>query len=97
MEQVLKPEIVEKEAIANLKFPAEEVLTDPTAIKLRSAELERGTTLGNIDHYKIKIVFEDSTGLKQVETTIWANGEENIVLKQGVIIPVHRIHRVKII
>lgn len=97
MEQVLKPEIIEKEAVANLKFPHEEVLTDPKARKLRSAELERGTTLGNIDHYKIKIIFEDDTSIKQVETTIWANGEENIVLKQGVTIPVHRIHQVKIL
>jgi hypothetical protein len=97
MEQVIKPEIIEKEAVANLKFPHQEVLTDPVAIKLRSTELERGTTLGNIDHYKIKIIFEDDKGLKQVETTIWANGEDNIVLKQGVIIPVNRIHKVKIL
>ncbi|MFT6844545.1 MAG: hypothetical protein ACJAUV_000726 [Flavobacteriales bacterium] len=97
MEQTLKPEIVEKEAVSNMRFPSNEVLTDPTAIKLRSTELERGTTLGNIDHYKIKIVFEDDTSVKQVETTIWANGQENIVLKKGVTIPVHRIHRVKII
>lgn len=97
MEQVLNPEIIEKEAVAGLKFPSEEVLADPKEIKLRAAELERGATLGNIDHYKIKIIFEDDTSIKQVETTIWAAGEENIVLKQGVFIPVHRIHKVKIL
>lgn len=97
MEKTFQPEIIEKEDIANLKFPAEEVLTDENDRKLRNAELERGTTLGNIDHYKIKIIFEDDTSIKQVETTIWAQGEENIVLKQGVYIPVHRIHQVKIL
>ena len=97
MEKTFQPEIIEKEDIANLKFPAEEVLTDENDRKLRNAELERGTTLGNIDHYKIKIIFEDDTSIKQVETTIWAQGEENIVLKQGGYIPVHRIHQVKIL
>jgi uncharacterized protein (UPF0248 family) len=33
----------------------------------------------------------DAEGLKQVETTIWATGEKNIVLKHGMTIPIHRI------
>jgi uncharacterized protein (UPF0248 family) len=47
--------------------------------------------LGNIDHSKIRVVFEDDQGRKMIETTIWATGEKNIVLKQGMTIPIHRI------
>ena len=41
--------------------------------------------------------FEDSEGLKQVETTIWATTDKRIILKGGVVIPIIRIHEVKII
>jgi tetratricopeptide (TPR) repeat protein len=27
--------------------------------------------LGNVEYHKIKIIFEDTTGIKQVETTVW--------------------------
>ncbi|MES2630019.1 MAG: hypothetical protein V4616_13730 [Bacteroidota bacterium] len=87
--------LVEKEEVENLHFPHAEVLTDPIAIKQRKTDLERATTLGNVEHNKIKIFFEDDNSFKVVETTIWATGEDNIVLKKGVTIPVHRIHRIK--
>jgi hypothetical protein len=60
-------------------------------------DLERATALGNVEHNKIKITFEDSEGLKQVETTIWATTDKRIILKGGVVIPIIRIHEVKII
>ena len=47
--------------------------------------------LGNIHRVKMKITFEDDECTKQVRTTIWAVGDKNIVLKKGVIIPIHRI------
>jgi uncharacterized protein (UPF0248 family) len=37
------------------------------------------------------VVFEDDQGRKMIETTIWATGEKNIVLKHGMTIPIHRI------
>lgn len=86
---------VSKESIASLHFPSNEVLDSELAIKNRHKDLERATTLGNIEHSKIKIVFEDSEGLKQVETTIWATTDKRIILKGGVVIPIHRIHEVK--
>jgi hypothetical protein len=89
--------IVSKESISNLTFPTIEVLKLKEAIASRMLDLERATALGNVEHNKIKITFEDSEGLKQVETTIWATTDKRIILKGGVVIPIIRIHEVKII
>ncbi len=97
MSQQVAPVLVEKETIANSQFPAEEVLNDAAAIAERKDKLGRATSLGNTEKFKARIVFEDTEGVKAVETTIWANGESNIVLKQGVFIPVHRIHTIKLL
>ena len=95
MEAILqKAELVEKEKIGELHFPQSEVVVDETARKLRQKDLSDATILGNIEHNKVKIVFEDDKGVKYTETTIWATGEESIVLKSGITIPLHRIHRI---
>jgi uncharacterized protein (UPF0248 family) len=83
---------IEKEEVENLSFP-----TKP--IKLRTKEeqlvliekLKKAEQLGNTYHNKIEIVFQDEEGLKEVNTTIWAVGEDHILLKKGVFIPVNRI------
>jgi uncharacterized protein (UPF0248 family) len=94
METIVK---IQKEDVVNLKFPDEEVLlNEDEKIALRK-QLEQATTLGNGDHGKIKIFFKDNEGSKQVETTIWATGEKNIVLKQGITIPIKRILGVEMI
>lgn len=90
------PVVIEKEAVANLRFPVEEVLHSHEQVKNRRANLEKALRLGNIEHHKIKIIFEDSVGIKQVETTIWGLTDQRIILKQGVVIPIHRIHELKI-
>ncbi len=89
-----KPALIQKEEIDVLKFPTEDVLMHAAAIKQRKEKLHRATALGNIEHNKCQIIFEDLEGLKMVETTIWATGERNIVLKKGVIIPIHCIHQI---
>jgi len=91
------PIIVSKESIAESVFPSTDVLTESEAINNRRADLERATTLGNVEHNKIKVIFEDDNGLKQVETTIWATTDKRIILKGGVVIPINRIHHVKIL
>lgn len=83
--------LIQKEEVINLKFPNEEVLSSEDEKKILRKKLEQATALGNIDHNKIKIFFKDAEGLKKVETTIWATGEKNIVLKQGITIPIQRI------
>ena len=90
-----KPVSIEKESIRELRFPDTEVLLNADAIKIRQANLERALTLGNLEHNKIKIVFEDADGLKQVETTVWGVTDKRVILKQGVLIPIHRIHDIK--
>lgn len=89
-------EKIEKEVIASLKFPTSEVLTDPEKIKSRKQDLERALSLGNLEHSKIKIYFEDESSRKMVETTVWAVTDKRVILKQSVVIPISRIHSVAI-
>ena len=56
-------ELIEKEEIAELSFPKVEVLNNATEIKQRFLDLSRALSLGNLEHSKIKIYFEDSIGL----------------------------------
>ena len=91
-----RPVIIDKERVSGLKFPKEEVLKSSDAIKQREKDLNRATTLGNMERDKMRIIFEDSEGLKQIETTIWGVTDQRIILKQGMVIPIHCIHEVKI-
>jgi uncharacterized protein (UPF0248 family) len=87
---------IEKEEIENLKFPSTEVLHDLEKRKERLAELDKALTLGNREHSKIRIYFEDDASCKVVETTVWGITDKRVILKQGVVIPIHRIHSVKL-
>lgn len=91
MESVATPQLVAKESIVQLRFPAEEIKRSPEERKALQEKIKNATSLGNIDHHKCRIVFHDDEGPKMVETTIWASGDKNIVLKYGMTIPVHRI------
>jgi len=87
---------IEKEQIEDLKFPSTEVLSTTEQINERHAELNRALTLGNREHTKIKIYFEDDISCKVVETTVWGVTDKRVILKQGVVIPIHRVHSVKL-
>ena len=87
--------LVDKEIIGNLHFPHEEILSSHELKLKREYELERAASLGT-DKVKIKILFEDTEGLKQVETTVWAVTKDRVVLKHGATIPINRIHEIKI-
>jgi hypothetical protein len=89
-------ENIDKEKIESLKFPTNEVLTDQVAIKERETELNRALTLGNLEHTKIKIYFEDDLSKKIVETTVWGVTDKRVILKQGVVIPIHRVHKISL-
>ena len=80
-----------------MKFPKKEVIPSKDKKVRRQIKLENAMRLGNIEHYKVKIVFEDSEGLKLVNTTIWAVSEKNISLKAGVTLPINRIHEINIL
>ena len=85
---------IQKEEIALLHFPDEEVLGNTEVIVQRRISLERAVVLGNTYKGKTKIVFEDSEGMRQIETHIWGLTDKRVILKQGIVIPIHRIHEV---
>ncbi|SEG30201.1 hypothetical protein [Flavobacterium urumqiense] len=85
--------IIDKEEIALLKFPQTDVLDDIDEIKARISEINRALSLFNLEHSKIKIFFEDIESKKVVDTTVWGVTDKNVMLKQGVMIPIHRIYK----
>ncbi len=87
---------VQKEEVNQLSFPIEEVLLDNEAIDNRRKVLEQAVVLGNTYKGKAKLVFEDSVGIKQIETHIWGLTDKRVILKQGIVLPIHRIHEVKL-
>jgi hypothetical protein len=87
---------IEKETIGELKFPSTEVLTEYEHIYERQSDLNRALALGNLEHSKIRIYFEDNDSRKVVETTVWGVTDKRVILKQGIGIPISRIHSVKL-
>lgn len=88
---------VQKETLKTSIFPREEVLKSKESASERRSMLERATILSNLYHNKVKIVFEDRDSSKMVDTTIWATTESAIMLKGGIVIPIHRIHSINLI
>lgn len=90
--ETLRAQLIEKEIVPNLIFPS-----NPICVRTEQEQkdlirkLERATTLGNVHHNKIKIIFQDDEGVKEVRTTIWATGDKHILLKKGTFIPINRI------
>ncbi|MBQ4818770.1 hypothetical protein [Aquimarina sp. MMG016] len=82
---------IEKEQIKHLHFPKQEVLDTKRSKRDRYRKLLRGLSLGNLEHLKVKIVFADDEGTKEVETTIWGITDKSVILKQSTIIPLERI------
>ncbi len=87
---------VQKEDLEQLSFPKEDVLSGNEAIEQRRRSLEQSVVLGNTYKGKTKIVFADSEGIKQIETHIWGLTDNRVILKQGIVIPIHRIYEVKL-
>ena len=83
--------LIEKETIDGIQFPDGDVLRSTEARQARALKIHRATNLGNIENYKVHILFEDGDSKKKVFTTIWAQTHEKVVLKKGVAIPVKRI------
>jgi hypothetical protein len=87
---------IEKETVSNLKFPPTEVLRGKESIDKRLRDIEQAMKLGNLEKGKIRIIFEDSEGYKQVETTVWGVTDKRIILKQNMVIPINRVHEIHI-
>ena len=82
---------IPKERIPSLTFPRQPVPLSDEEHREIMHKMEQATKLGNAEHGKCRIIFQDDEGLKAVETTIWAYDPENIVLKHGMSIPVGRV------
>jgi len=81
-------QIIDKEQIPNLKFSKEETLTNKKSRNLRAYYLRRASQLGNLFKSKVRIYFKNQQNeLFHVNTTIWGDTPEFIILKQGVTIP----------
>ena len=87
---------INKEDISSLHFPNEEVVLTQEAMEQRKILLERAVVLGNTFKGKTKLVFEDDQCIHQIETHIWGLTDKRVILKQGIVIPIHRIHEVKL-
>jgi len=88
-------EKIDKERVRDLKFARKEVLEAPEAKKMRSADLQRALTLGNLLQSKVQITFEDREGrLYCVDTTVWSVGDVFVTLKGGIHIPIGSIHEI---
>ncbi|RAR50847.1 hypothetical protein [Flavobacterium lacus] len=85
-------EPIEKETIQSLHFPPVDVLEDKQLKRTRIAGLARALALGNLEHIKTKIYFEDELTKRVVETTIWGITDDKVILKKGTIIPINRIY-----
>jgi hypothetical protein len=89
-------QIIPKERIPTLRFPRQPLMLSDTERRAILHNMEEATRLGNSEHGKCRIVFQDDEGLKAVETTIWTYDPDNIVLKYGMVIPVSRVVSVDI-
>lgn len=83
---------IPKENISTLTFAKSDVILDPEKQQKRMADLYRSQTLGNLLQSKVKITFETADlQTYQVETTVWAVGDNFISLKGGLFIPIQSI------
>ncbi|MBP7407535.1 MAG: hypothetical protein KA941_02135 [Flavobacteriales bacterium] len=90
------PNVIPKERIPSLRFPRQPVpITAERQMEIMG-KLQWATRLGNAEHGKCRIHFQDDEGTKAVETTIWAFDSENIVLKYGMSIPISRVLGIEI-
>ena len=89
----MEPELIEKELISSLSFNEKQEIKQHTELR---SQIDNATILGNAHRSKVSIIFQDDSGLKRVDTTIWAAGTKFICLKGGVWIPIDRILEIKI-
>jgi accessory colonization factor AcfC len=86
--------LIEKELLDSIHFPPQEVLMQSDQIILRESNAKKAIKLGNLFKDKVKVIFEDSEGIKMIQTTVWGMTERYLIFKRGMILPLHRIHKI---
>jgi uncharacterized protein (UPF0248 family) len=89
----MEPKLIEKEQISSLTFYNKVQIKQHPDLR---NQIDKATILGNAHRSKVSIIFQDDSGLKRVDTTIWAAGAKFICLKGGVWIPIDRIQEIRI-
>ncbi len=88
MENNTPTQLVAKENIPQLSFSkSSQPKLNPRIVR----ELDIAMRAGNTDKVKYRIEFSTNSGVKQVETTVWAAGDKYVCLKGGVWIPIANI------
>ena len=85
---------IEKEMLDKIHYPDQEVLLEPEQITKRESNAKKAIKLGNLFKDKVKVVFEDTEGIKLVQTTIWGMTERYLIFKRGMVMPLNRIHEI---
>jgi hypothetical protein len=85
---------IEKELLDAINFPQREVLLEEKQISLREYNAKRAIRLGNLFKDKVKVIFEDTEGMKMIQTTVWGMTERYLIFKRGMVIPLNRIHEI---
>lgn len=86
---------IDKMEVKNLKFKKEDVLLTSEGKEDRWRELNKGMALGNLHKETTRMVFETENGeMYETEASIWAVTEKNVLLKNGIFIPIRSIHKV---
>lgn len=94
----METQILQKEELVGLKFTSREVINDLSQKKILMSELLRAQTLGNLEKIKVRIVFYLENGSRgEVETTVWGVGENHLMLKRGIYIPIRAIESISYI
>jgi hypothetical protein len=94
----MKGVLINKEDIAFAKFPEGDVLQDDSQRSLRMTALARAQALGNLEKIKVGIQFVLADhSVRFVETTVWGVGENHIMLKGGIDIPIRAIRSIEVI
>lgn len=88
---------IEKEYIPILHFSVGEVLFSRHDRERRDTELSKALFLGNVNHIKVRIYFQDQEEVRLVETTIWGVTDTEVILKRGITIPKRRIIEIQTI
>jgi hypothetical protein len=91
-----KSKFIDKESIANLTFPLEDVLVSLDDTKQREIDLNNALMLGNLYKHKVKIYFKDTDSNKHIETTVWQLDSKVVTIKSGITLPVRSVYKVEI-
>ena len=86
---------VQKEEIVKFSFPEEDILSSIPKRSYRQSALNAAMKIGNQMKKKVIIVFEDRSGQKQVNTTVWGLTPNRVKLKGDTFIPLHRVRDVR--